>query len=335
MSPLNKRFRNQDGFSLLEVILSIGALAVLSIFILQMFIVSANANKRAQEMDVASAMAISELDRLSLADNYAEFYRGLQNIPSRASVTDESILSLSSDPKAAYNKLIVVYNEGWEDITEFFTTQLSEAGDIDLSETDARYVMLIDGQPNGAEDLAGELFDITVTVYSVNNMTTVYSSDKNTTRTLVEYSTSKYFPDSDFFIYNTEADDNAVAEILVRIELEKIAAADRYWDYVNDSNALIPYLMAASSTNAPDGTLLIPYDKDWQKTVVILGGRSYDPENGDLFTDSSACYALYIDLQGDGNADENGCNKKVTITVENVESGEVLTAASTDKYFSY
>jgi|GEM_PF-1210818 len=75
-----KKIKNQDGFTLMEVVISIAALSVLSVFILQMFITSANANARAQNIDIASANAMSIMERFktlndisALEDLYPEF----------------------------------------------------------------------------------------------------------------------------------------------------------------------------------------------------------------------------------------------------------------------
>jgi len=76
-----KKLKNQDGFTLLEVIISIAALSVLSVFILQMFVTSSNANMRAQDIDIAVTKALAaiepfkalddERDLALLADGYA------------------------------------------------------------------------------------------------------------------------------------------------------------------------------------------------------------------------------------------------------------------------
>ena len=54
--------KNEDGFTLLEIILSIAILAVISGFILDMFIVSSNVNKSAQDLDIASTKAANALE---------------------------------------------------------------------------------------------------------------------------------------------------------------------------------------------------------------------------------------------------------------------------------
>jgi len=56
--------KDESGFSLLEVVLSIGMLAFLSVFILQMFMVSATANHRARDIDIASYTAIGVIEEI-------------------------------------------------------------------------------------------------------------------------------------------------------------------------------------------------------------------------------------------------------------------------------
>ena len=70
-----KLYKNQDGFTLLEVVISVAVLSILSVFILQLFIASANANKRAQNIDIASSKAqavIEEFKTLDETEAYAQ-----------------------------------------------------------------------------------------------------------------------------------------------------------------------------------------------------------------------------------------------------------------------
>jgi len=80
MIAMLKKLRNQDGFTLMEVVISIAALSVLSVFILQMFITSANANARAQNIDIATNHATNIMERFKTMNNindieslYAEY----------------------------------------------------------------------------------------------------------------------------------------------------------------------------------------------------------------------------------------------------------------------
>jgi prepilin-type N-terminal cleavage/methylation domain-containing protein len=61
--PLKKK----NGFTLLEVIVSVAALSLLSVFILQMFMASARLNERAKNTDIAMTKAITEIERIKSA----------------------------------------------------------------------------------------------------------------------------------------------------------------------------------------------------------------------------------------------------------------------------
>jgi prepilin-type N-terminal cleavage/methylation domain-containing protein len=56
--------KQAKGFTLLEVVISIAALALLSIFLLQMFMASSNLNQRAQDSDMALAKTISAIEEV-------------------------------------------------------------------------------------------------------------------------------------------------------------------------------------------------------------------------------------------------------------------------------
>jgi len=67
------QIRNEDGFSLLEIIISVGIMSVLSVFILQMFMSGRNVNLRAHNMDMASHIAAGALEELRAATHPNEF----------------------------------------------------------------------------------------------------------------------------------------------------------------------------------------------------------------------------------------------------------------------
>ncbi|MDR1560223.1 MAG: type II secretion system GspH family protein, partial [Clostridiales bacterium] len=56
--------RNESGFSLLEIVISTAVLAILSGFILQMFIASIRLNQRAYDLDMSSNVAAEALETL-------------------------------------------------------------------------------------------------------------------------------------------------------------------------------------------------------------------------------------------------------------------------------
>lgn len=57
-------FNKRNGFTLLEVIISVAALSLISVFILQMFLASSGLNERAKNTDIAITKAISEIERV-------------------------------------------------------------------------------------------------------------------------------------------------------------------------------------------------------------------------------------------------------------------------------
>jgi len=67
-----KKFKNQDGFTLLEAVISIAVLSVLSVFTLQMFITSGNANAKAQNIDVAAGKAQAVIEQFKALDDIDE-----------------------------------------------------------------------------------------------------------------------------------------------------------------------------------------------------------------------------------------------------------------------
>lgn len=70
---MTEKIKNEDGFSLLEIIISIGMMSILSVFILQMFMSGARVNLRAKNMDIASNIAASVLEELGSAMEPNEF----------------------------------------------------------------------------------------------------------------------------------------------------------------------------------------------------------------------------------------------------------------------
>ena len=56
--------QGNKGFTLLEVVISVAALSLISIFIIQMFLASSTLNARAKNTDIALARAITEIDMI-------------------------------------------------------------------------------------------------------------------------------------------------------------------------------------------------------------------------------------------------------------------------------
>ena len=58
------RIKGNKGFTLLEMVISVAALSLISVFIIQMFMASDNLNERARNADIALTVAISEIERV-------------------------------------------------------------------------------------------------------------------------------------------------------------------------------------------------------------------------------------------------------------------------------
>jgi len=65
ISAVKKHVRDRSGFSVAEVLIAIASLALVSVFILQMFIMSAHLNRRAQYTDRAQLLVNSCLEQFA------------------------------------------------------------------------------------------------------------------------------------------------------------------------------------------------------------------------------------------------------------------------------
>ena len=109
-----KRFLpDEQGFSVLEAIISIAVLAMISGFVLQMYIVSSRVNQRAQDMDSANAVAVSAVESLKAQpslDNFAEWpvlsgsimQTGGEGLFSAVKYFDDEWKQVSADDSAAF-----------------------------------------------------------------------------------------------------------------------------------------------------------------------------------------------------------------------------------------
>jgi prepilin-type N-terminal cleavage/methylation domain-containing protein len=96
---------SEDGFTLLEIILSIGILALISGFILEMFIVSANVNKKAKDMDMALNYSMNSIEVFKKLEKFEDFIR------------DPFYASCSVEQLPGGELLITKYfDESWKDV---------------------------------------------------------------------------------------------------------------------------------------------------------------------------------------------------------------------------
>ncbi|MDR2903130.1 MAG: prepilin-type N-terminal cleavage/methylation domain-containing protein [Clostridiales bacterium] len=151
---MRRLFSNNKGFTLLEAILSLATLALLSGFILQMFIVAASANDRAQNIDKASAEAAALI----------EFVKALE-----ASDGLQEIFTASKD--AHYQ----CYDAAWRALS----------GETDPARLPAEAVFLLSASVAEEQTGAGVMAAVRVAVTDLKA-----DGDR---QTLVEYEAAKYF----------------------------------------------------------------------------------------------------------------------------------------------
>jgi prepilin-type N-terminal cleavage/methylation domain-containing protein len=153
------------GFSLLELVLAIAALALTSLFILQLFMASANRNLRASDTDMALTRAISILEGVRQADSLELF---LDMFPGTAMI------------EPGYMRLYMRYDKDWDYVRPDAQTDgfillmeltISDALDVIAGVADGVYI--------------GALYDVDVNVYTYDDVDDV----------LLHLHTMKYFYD--------------------------------------------------------------------------------------------------------------------------------------------
>ncbi len=105
----------QKGFSLVEIIISIAVLALLSLFVIQAFLVSERLNQRAADLDIATGLAVDGLER---------FKASPQDILAAYELTADG----------AYQQ-ISTFDSAWQPAPEskaafIFTSQVQQQGDL-------------------------------------------------------------------------------------------------------------------------------------------------------------------------------------------------------------
>lgn len=194
---MTDKLKNEDGFSLLEIIISIGIMSVLSIFILQMFMTVTGVNLRARNMDTASHIAAGVLVDLSLASNPNELLDSDFIIYTRVAfglsaffVMEERQAFASFDFSSGF-MLYKYYDENWQVIRADID---SEEGELSENE-DIAFILRLYMTPYTASegsrsdmDLYG-LFSVEIDVRDLNRSGSME-------RILAEFYTKIYFAET-------------------------------------------------------------------------------------------------------------------------------------------
>ena len=165
--------KNEDGFTLLEVILSITILAVISGFILDMFIVSSRVNNSAQDLDYASTKAAMSIELFKSLDEPGEYVNNAEFGLSRP-FGDGDLLFIYTAYDDKWNELSVApdFDMATPPVEAYFVRvvkieKLSEAGPpVYLSFEN-------DGSKRGsvATSAAGGLYGVTSAVLAADRST--------------------------------------------------------------------------------------------------------------------------------------------------------------------
>lgn len=194
---LRKLFTNNKGFTLLEAILSIATLAMLSGFILQMFIVASSANVKAQNLDKASVEAMNIIENIKSFDYYIN--------PNETDFFKEFALNKNEGEYIFYK----AYDENWNPIQDINDIILLGAEEAENKEFPDNFSFLLkleldeDNIPNKEKTIlketASNIKDIEDGLYvEAGNMINIHvevfdlkSSEDD--KMIVNYETCKYF----------------------------------------------------------------------------------------------------------------------------------------------
>ena len=169
-----KKIKNQDGFTLLEVVISIAVLSILSVFILQLFISSANANVKAQNMDIATSKAMTMVDRFGTLET----------------VTKESMA-------AAYPGFAVEKTSGGFALVMYYDREWSEtaapATEKEIKDFRGFRVNMTVTREAGDTSRAGALYGVAVSIVDTSGKVSMLEKDSQETA-LTKLENVKYFP---------------------------------------------------------------------------------------------------------------------------------------------
>ncbi|MCL2462432.1 MAG: type II secretion system GspH family protein [Defluviitaleaceae bacterium] len=173
--------KSEDGFSLLEVVLSVAVIAIFTGYALQMFVVSANVNGRAKNMDTAASLARNALETLKAQD--ALDGAVLSGIFSDGFIDDSGgVEEVYYCYDKNWNKLPLESAEPLPDGAAFLQKTLIQDGGVS---GDPVY-MDITGSSRDMTPGSGELYKISSAVYAVGSSGALTE--------LAGFATEKYVP---------------------------------------------------------------------------------------------------------------------------------------------
>jgi type II secretory pathway pseudopilin PulG len=171
--------KGEGGFTLLETIISVAALALMSGFILRMFLVSSEVNVQAQAMDYGKNAAITALETLKKLDNIDEF--AAEDFFKGCAVSrDGVIVSISK-----------YYDSDWRQIVSDSKTDAPDGAAYKLSVSIER-VQAVQSYRYLDYDTAGKYVTVADDQWIDNIKSTVYELGEDSTQNeMVSFSAAK------------------------------------------------------------------------------------------------------------------------------------------------
>ncbi|MCL2565992.1 MAG: type II secretion system GspH family protein [Defluviitaleaceae bacterium] len=186
-----EKFKNEDGFSLLEVIISIGIMSILGIFILQIFTAGVAVNLRAGNVDIAAHTASSALEELKASVTPNSFMNTDFIVNTQVAfglsaffVVEERMAFSAFDFSGGF-LLYKYFDENWQPISilEAYEEPSAPSGD------DIAFILRLNMEPYESYyailDIEG-LFDVKIDIWDFDR--------GDLAGTLVNFETFVYFP---------------------------------------------------------------------------------------------------------------------------------------------
>ncbi len=173
--------RSEKGFTLIEVIISIAALSLISVFILQMFIISSRLSRDADDIDNAALAAQSVCEMLRLPDTAAVV------------ATDVNYSKAVLEKKDTGTSLVMYYDAAWISCEPGANARyrVQATKNLRASPTDMIATSLpVSLDSTSAQAVTGQIYDINVRLHRLPSQ-----SSKNEVL-LCAYNTSRYYVQS-------------------------------------------------------------------------------------------------------------------------------------------